>query len=241
MSESVLTQIQDDIADRLAADDYFSDIPVMSERKADLLNEITKSLGTITKKGGKCGVCVVVLSPEANNTASGVPGGILGVTIPVRVLEDPLYNNDATTGTQKAALTIARRIALVLDSYSPEGVCQCLRLDKSNTIEPTQDVVAPIAYDVNISTVEGYKIPYTKVNTPTISPRSGTLPQTITLACATALASIYYTTDGSYPSSINTHATLYATPFTLSTACTLRVVAYLAGSIASDSSSQSYT
>ena len=65
--------------------------------------------------------------------------------------------------------------------------------------------------------------------TPTISPWGGRIlsgSTTVTLASLTSDASIYYTTDGSMPSS--RHGTLYSGPFTLtfSSATTLKAVAY---------------
>jgi hypothetical protein len=82
--------------------------------------------------------------------------------------------------------------------------------------------------------------PSSKVSTPlfktTGDPSSG--PQTITLSCATAGASVRYTTDGvTVPTS--TTGVIYSGPFTISKTTNIKVVAYKSGM--TDSSVVSYT
>ena len=64
--------------------------------------------------------------------------------------------------------------------------------------------------------------------TPTISPVAGTytLPVSVTLTDATSGASIYYTTDGTTPT---TASTLYATPFALTGPVTVKAIASASG------------
>lgn len=66
------------------------------------------------------------------------------------------------------------------------------------------------------------------VATPTISPNGGTYTSSVsvTLADSTSGASIYYTLDGSTPT---TGSTLYSAPFTLSTNATVNALAVLSG------------
>jgi hypothetical protein len=53
---------------------------------------------------------------------------------------------------------------------------------------------------------------------------------TCTLACATAAAAIYYTLDGeTFPSGLETEATLYAAPFTVEPGDIVRAAAYKTG------------
>ena len=67
-----------------------------------------------------------------------------------------------------------------------------------------------------------------KVPTPTISPAAGnyTVVQTVKLADTNAGASIYYTQDGSTPT---TASTLYTAPFTISTSETIQAIASSSG------------
>ncbi|RXH55863.1 beta strand repeat-containing protein [Granulicella sibirica] len=76
--------------------------------------------------------------------------------------------------------------------------------------------------------------------TPVITPAAGTYlnSATITLTDTTAGASIYYTTDGSMPT---TGSTLYTGPFSITTSETITAIAALSGSFNSASSSATYT
>ena len=67
-----------------------------------------------------------------------------------------------------------------------------------------------------------------RAGTPLIDPDDGAGSQTVTLSCATAGASIYYTLDGSYPSAVN-GATLYSAPFVPGVGKTLRAAAIATG------------
>ena len=75
--------------------------------------------------------------------------------------------------------------------------------------------------------------------TPTISPASGTyaLPQSAAIADATAGALIYYTTDGTTPT---TSSTLYTGPITVSVTATLKAIAAAPGYQKSAVASSSY-
>lgn len=77
--------------------------------------------------------------------------------------------------------------------------------------------------------------------TPTISPAAGTFygTQEITLATNTAGASIYYTTNGSTPSSTN--GTLYEDPFEISTTTTVKAIAIKTGATDSQVAEAVYT
>ncbi len=93
---------------------------------------------------------------------------------------------------------------------------------------------------VNTKTARLTLNPSSKVSTPlfktTGDPSSG--PQTITLSCSTAGASIRYTTDGvSVPTS--TAGIIYSAPFTISKTTTIKAIAYKSGM--SDSSVTGYT
>ena len=77
------------------------------------------------------------------------------------------------------------------------------------------------------------------VETPTFSPKAGTYTeaQTVTIACATSGATIYYTTNGSTPSSTSTK---YTSPITVSETTTLKAIA-IKGSAKSSVATATYT
>ncbi len=107
--------------------------------------------------------------------------------------------------------------------------------------------VKPFISDINSNTVtltqggtsghariESMEVVYevsaaTQVATPAITPNGGEVSATdpISISCATEGASIYYTIDGSEPSAEN--GTLYAAPFTLAEAATVKAIAVAEG------------
>ena len=68
--------------------------------------------------------------------------------------------------------------------------------------------------------------PAQNVEAPTFSPAAGTYAdaQTVTISCATAGATIYYTTDGTEPTSSSTE---YTTAITVSSTTTIKAIAYV--------------
>ncbi len=76
--------------------------------------------------------------------------------------------------------------------------------------------------------------------TPTVSPAAGTYTsaQTVTVEDATAGAIIYYTTDGSQPT---TNSTRYSAPIAVDATTTLRVLAIASGATPSDVLTATYT
>ena len=202
----------------------------MSERQADPTAEVRRAVGLDLSSTAK-GLCIVVLQAVGTPESSDLPFPAMVARLAIRVLEDPVRNQ---TGTR--ALTVARRITRVLWHYTPTRISSPL-VPENPTIVGAEDDFAPVAYDVLFSAREAKEPTTTKVIMPTITEAGAALPYTITLACATSGAAIYYTTDGSHPAVGNATATLYTTPFVVSTACELRAVAYKTGSIASDGAS----
>lgn len=96
----------------------------------------------------------------------------------------------------------------------------------------TSSAVASSAY--TISTVSG------TVATPTFSPGGGSYSaaQKVTISDATSGAKIYYTADGSTPS---TASTAYTGPITISTSATVKAIAVDSGKTNSSVASASYT
>ena len=75
--------------------------------------------------------------------------------------------------------------------------------------------------------------PLSQVATPTFSPAAGSYEgeQSIAISCSTSGASIYYTTDGSTPT---TGSTKYTVPISLSSSKTIKAIATVTGFTASE-------
>lgn len=231
--------LQLDLAARLEADEYFSDLTVLTEKSGDIATEITNALGVLTAKGDKVGACVIVMSLAGNLQYADVSNSPLQLEPTIRVLEDPTINT-STNGTGKAALAIARRVIRVLHQYTPVGIASCL-VGMKPTLIPVADPLAPLAYECRFQCAESDGTQYQKCSRVTFSPDGGASPQTVTLACATAGASVYYTLDSSFPSAINPAATLYTAPINIAAAKIVRAAAYKTGFIASDTAQSIFT
>jgi hypothetical protein len=216
----VLEQDQEDFGARLEADSYFSDIPVLVQRLGVTESDINVALSTLNKKDSKIGACVVVLMPELRTDDSEGPAPRYVVRPTIQVIEQPLTNLD-NSGTGKSAEAIATRVRQLLHAFSTGRVGTFM----FDGMQPIAVDAGKISYGVAFRRMGGDEV-YSKVARPAIAPNSGATPvAAVTLTCATAGAAIYYTTDGSYPHAGNATATLYAAPFAINAACTLRVAA----------------
>jgi len=80
-----------------------------------------------------------------------------------------------------------------------------------------------------------------KVVSPTFNPLNGstfTTSQQVTLSCATSGATIYYTTDGTFPT---TSSSQFTSPFTINSTTTIKTIAVKSGMANSDISTATYT
>jgi hypothetical protein len=93
----------------------------------------------------------------------------------------------------------------------------------------SQSAVASAAYTINLT-----------ASSPTFSPAGGTYssPQTVTISDSTSGATIYYTTDGTMPTS---SSTVYAGPITVNSSETVEAIATASGYSQSAIASASYT
>ncbi|MEI7730182.1 MAG: chitobiase/beta-hexosaminidase C-terminal domain-containing protein [Verrucomicrobiota bacterium] len=240
--ETILSDMQADIGDRLRSDTYLASIPVFDEEKGDLASEVQIALGLTSGQQDAYGACLVVLSPIGNDDNPDTPGGPLDIHLAVRVCVDPKINNVAGTGTQIKALTLARRVHRCLKHFASQGRFVALCPERPSIV-PVEDGFAPVAYEVRFTTRESDPGRYAKLQAVSISPATGvqTYPVTVTLACNTAGAAIYYTLDGSYPRSGNAAAILYTAPFSVTAAKTVRAAGYKTGWLPGDVTQSVYT
>jgi hypothetical protein len=225
----LLPAIQEDIGARLEADEFFTHIAVLVQRKGVTESEIETALNVLNAASGKVGACAIVLMPTLSAPNANVPGPQFQIDFIVRVLENPTLNRDAG-GTNKSAEEIALRVLHLLHHFTALGRVGTLYAAK-NAATPFAELDGIVGYDCQLSTMAG--LPFAdKVQTPGIAV-AGVLPDvSVTITCGTAGASVFYTLDESYPR--NPGATLYTAPFSLAAAATIRAAAYLDGKISSD-------
>lgn len=236
----LLLQLRTQIQQRLQAVAYFADIPILTEEIGDLENEISRALGALTVTGGKLGVCAVVMTARADVRNPNVPGPYLEeIGIAVHVEESVLINQSAT-GTQKPCSDIAEQVLAALHNWTPVGRGRPIQAAPAGALTVGAPLIGDRAYICSLRTAAGVSATaLSTVATPTASPDGGETPATVTLACATAGAAIFYTTDGSDPSPIA--GTLYTAPVAVAAAATLKARAYLAGYLDSATKTSVYT
>jgi hypothetical protein len=239
MNDEFLDDMQQELVALLKSDAVLGVLPILDERKGDIIKEVAENQGVLNKVGGKIGACVVLLAAMADDEAVAVAGGMLNTMWTFRVLENPLLN-DGPNGFQIRALKICRRIVRVVKLYAAQGLCTALIPDKK-TIVPVQDELAPIAYEVRFHCAEQAQGKNLKVAQPAIAPAAGAAPQAVTITCGTAGAAIYYTLDGSHPHAGNALAVLYAGPVNVVAAGTLRARAFKDGYVGSNASAADFT
>ena len=169
----------------------------------------------------------------ANVTWSAQPQ----VTVAAPTFTPPAGNYQAAqsvtiaSATSGATIYYSTTTALTADNYSTAGTVYSSAIAVG---EGTTTIYAIAVLDGVCSTVSSatyvVTIPSATVATPVINPNGGTdltSAQTVTITCATAGATIYYTTDGTTPSASN--GTQYTGSFTVSADCTVKAIAVLNG------------
>ena len=227
-------QLQRDIEARINADPLFADIVVVRVEPGDSSQTIKEKLAVGTVKAGKRGAGLLVLPiDEAIDEFPDVPAGICTWSVAVLAVTLPELNNQAT-GAGKSARRLARAVFENLKLTTFQGVAENLIADTPALLtinaanEPKLRMV-----QVNLLARESNDAPVTKVAPPIFTPVHGGSAATVTIACATAGSSIYYSTDGSVPWS--GAGTLYAGAINVpAQGITLRAAAYKTGLAASN-------
>jgi len=216
---TTLTDIQEDMVDRVRSDPFLGDVYCTHEDIADFEQEIQQSLALAGGDNRKPGAAIVWLGPSADDTMPNASFGPMDIHLRALVMEIPAINR-APGGTGLKALAIARRLVDLCKFYPPLNLGKFLRPGKPCITRATVDI-APIAYEVSFQSLEADTNLMVRVVTPSIVFGSGTC----TLACATPLASMFFTLDESYPSQQTGQA--YSAPFTCGSGTVVRAAAYL--------------
>jgi hypothetical protein len=226
---SILELDQDDIVSRLTIDPYFqAGVPVLEQRRGITESDVQVAIGTVNQQSGLVGTVVIVLMPRLAGQDPNAPGPRYTVRYPIQIIDWPVVRRQSQAGgggSGVSAEEIADRVREIIHLLN-FGRGQTVYFDR---MEPVTVPDGMVSYILTFKRL-GTDAPPTGCAAVGISPSAGTHPVTVTLTCATAGAAIYYTIDGSYPGSINPTATLYTTPFSVSTAATtVRAAAELSG------------
>ena len=178
-----------------------------------LMGESEGTYGEISSKSTYTGITAI----SVKATASGSKNLIL------------YYSSNGSSWTEVSTMSISKNTS-AYDKY-----------DLTITGIPSSAVY--VKFRAGSSSVYIYSVTVTtggsSVATPTFSPAAGTYTsaQSVTISCATAGSTIYYTTDGTTPTS---SSTVYSSAVSISSSCTLKAIAKK-GSDYSSVASASYT
>jgi hypothetical protein len=206
MSDPVF-QLQADVHARLSADAYFADVLVLLNEKGILIDDVDSAVKLFTAKAGKKGAAVIVDRPFREVTEPNGSGPRFGVTIPVSVFEMPLINR-ATGGSGKTIEAITSKIMHLMHGWSANTQLAQIYMDK-DAVTPVVGNDKVIVTEIQLRSTMQFAAP-ARVARPTFSGNASAL----SIGCNTTAATIYYTTNGSFPWSGNTAATKYGLTIT---------------------------
>ncbi|MEI9999387.1 MAG: chitobiase/beta-hexosaminidase C-terminal domain-containing protein [Verrucomicrobiota bacterium] len=224
---SLLTSLQNEVADCLLADPFFAAIPVLVELPRDAGYELQRSAAAAATYG-------VVLVPQAQVSSPTAPGPVFDpVEIAVRFFE----NVPVSTGPH--ALEVAETALALLHLFRPTTINEVI------TAAPValKAVTVPdvVAYEIHLRTQAGASYSVPQLGAPGITAAGSATPQTVGLSSGQPGAAIYYTLDGSQPAPRGATSMLYSAPFVISEPCLLRARAWLAGFVASAEARMSFS
>jgi len=224
-----LEQLQEDVQFRIMAESYFDTIAIVLQRDGVTINQIQQRVAALNPRGGKTGACIIVLMPTVDVPDANPPGPRFELTQSFIVLEHPTINRGAS-GTGKHGTDIALALLQLFHLFTLGFGATMTARDRAITPNDSFDGLVGLQVDFFS---RGGLAPQPTVALPTISTDSAVSPATITMACATAGAAIWYTTDGSYPASVNPTAMKYLAPFTQNSGAMIRAAGELSGNLQS--------
>jgi len=185
---------------------------------------------------------------KSGMTDSGVVTAVYTINIPLQQVVAPAFSVVAGTYTSTQSVEITSATAGATIYYTLDGTAPAttstlyagsISVPASITIKAiavksdmVNSSVSTAAYVINI--------PLQKIATPTFTISTGTYTstQSVEIKCTTAGAKIYYTTNGTAPTSAST---LYSGTISVSITSTIKAIAIKTGMADSDAASATYT
>lgn len=224
--DNLLEDAKLDLVARLESDAFFSDVHVLYENEGDLDQARTNALAGRTSKSGKKGAAVVIHAVDIIAVEGQGPSPLLKLGAVIECAETRKLNH-SSVGTGKTAAEIAARVCQLLHLYTPLHITKNSWYLPDNPVQELSLLDGMVGFAVEIHSGAQFGC-VAKVATPSADLAGSDL----TLTCATAGATILYTTDGTYPGTSN--GTTYSAPISVSDGDQISFVATKADHNASD-------
>jgi len=202
--------------------------------------------GAAGAAGTYYGQCASTTANGGADQASIIAVAIMPGSSTTTTVATPTFSPAAGTYTSAQTVTISDTTASSTIYYTTDGTTPTTASTVYSTpiavaASQTLQAFAIAAGDNNSSVGEAiYTINLPTVTTPSFSPVAGTYTstQSVTISDSTTGATIYYTTDGTTPT---TGSSVYSSAITVSATETINAIAVLAGETTSAVASASYT
>jgi len=228
-----IEQIQPDVFDKLASEPYFATISLFQIRRERFQSEIDEVLSSATFDPGQSGklpgATIEVLMPMIKTNLVNAPGPVVTLEQRLIVKENPTINL-ATGGVNLTAEQIAVEILQTLHQFYLGGICQAL-YPAPEAIVPNDKFPDLVAYDVVLQATFNLTPPL-RTGCP-LPPTESGLVLTFAPPASDPDATLYTTTDDSFPGPGNGTATVYSAPFSVTSGTVIRWAAYASGKLGS--------
>lgn len=216
VNEKFLSDIRNSVAAFTAADPYFSDIPVVTEKLKDIHGRVEELVGRVT------GICLLLVTPILGGRLSNVPGANYS---DILFMGRMLVNNKINK-TGKEALDAAIYTDALWSQMKPDQLAAALR--PMNPAIVLGNDPRFVSYDIRYLTEGGTKIDVPQLSELTIDASD---LSAIELAQSSPQpgAVIFYTLNNEQPSPRNPASVLYLAPFSSISGVTVRARAWLPG------------
>ena len=213
-----------DIAASLQSAPGLLNVPFKAEWKMHLGQEVDVATAIQTGRNGKCGLMAIVEMPEPDNRQPNVQGVIEDQHFNIMVIEQ-VDINMTQSGTQTFAEECCQRIKDVLHHWA-DDLYGTIKVDGRTTfVRDPERFAGCMVYRIPFVLPKCKSQQTQRCSTVLITNNSGT----ISMACATNGASIFYTLDGSAPCNQdggNPQSRLFESPFSADSGVLVRAAAF---------------
>ncbi len=210
-SDNLLDQIKNDAYYRLLGDTFLDEVSILIDDEHDMANRDKVELGPKNVRNSKTGACITVLASNVPSlTSINTPSPLMNIVLTFEILEDVIVN----AGDDGTGLTSGMIVARLVQLFHRMHIAERITGLKPSPANPVQEI-----FDAGVKGRRGHLVFFEAANASfgcvdsVAQVTAVAVSGEVTLTCATSGATIYYTTDGSYPGSGNPNATAYSAPF----------------------------